>query len=113
MSKKLHPTEVKQARVSGVHLEWQAGDGTFSFEHLPVAMMWVDTTLAGLMAGLQAMVGTERFGLALQSEGRKSVEADWQVISRVSDFPRMFEEMARIAAVGHRPPGQPHGPAHR
>ena len=35
---------------------------------------------------VQDMVGMERFVLALQSEGRKSVEADWQVISQFSDF---------------------------
>jgi PAS domain S-box-containing protein len=62
-------------------------------------MMWIDTTLAGLMSGVQSMVGTERFGLALQSEGRKSVEADWQVISQFSDFREGFEAIANIAAV--------------
>ncbi len=45
-----------------------------------MAMMWVDTTLAGLMSGVQAMVGTERFFLALQSEGRKSSETKLQAI---------------------------------
>jgi PAS domain S-box-containing protein len=62
-------------------------------------MMWVDTTLAGLMSGVQSMVGTERFGLALQSEGRKSVEDDWQVISQYSDFQDGFKAIANIAAV--------------
>lgn len=62
-------------------------------------MMWVDTTLAGLMSGVQAMVGTERFSLALQSEGRKSVEADWKVISLYSDFQSGYRAIANIAAV--------------
>jgi PAS domain S-box-containing protein len=86
-------------RVSGINVAWDAEHGTCTFEDLPVAMMWVDTTLAGLMSGVQAMVGTERFFLALQSEGRKSVEADWQVISRYSDFHDGFKAIANIAAV--------------
>ena len=53
-------------QVSGIQLEWNPERGTCNFEKLPVAMMWVDTTLAGLMAGVQAMVGPERFALALQ-----------------------------------------------
>jgi two-component system, cell cycle sensor histidine kinase and response regulator CckA len=89
----------QQIHVSGIHLEWHPEQGTCTFERLPVAMMWVDTTLAGLMSGVQAMVGTARFLLALQSEGRKSVEPDWQVISRFPDFRQGFEAIANIAAV--------------
>ena len=63
-------------QVSGIQVEWNPARGTCSFEKLPVATMWVDTTLAGLMSGVQAMVGTDRFALSLQSEGRKSVESD-------------------------------------
>ena len=77
-------SKADQIQVSGIHIKWNVKQGTCTFENLPVAMMWVDTTLAGLMSGVQAMVGTERFGLALQSEGRKSVEGDWQVISQFS-----------------------------
>ena len=86
-------------KVSGINVAWNTEQGTCTFEGLPVAMMWVDTTLAGLMSGVQDMVGTERFYLALQSEGRKSVEADWQVISNFPDFHEGFETIANIAAV--------------
>ena len=53
----------------------------------------------GAYVRVQAMVGTERFVLALQSEGRKSVEADWQVISKFPDFSEGFKAIANIAAV--------------
>jgi PAS domain S-box-containing protein len=88
-----------QIQVSDINIEWNVKQGTCNFENLPVAMMWVDTTLAGLMSGVQAMVGTKRFGLALQSEGRKSVVQDWQVISQFSDFKDGFKAIANIAAV--------------
>jgi len=86
-------------QVSGIKIQWESKQGICSFEDLPVAMMWVDTTLAGVMAGVQAMVGTERFALALQSEGRKSVEADWKVISKYPDFKEGFKAIANIATV--------------
>src|SRR3990172_3998325 len=92
-------SEPKSIDVLGINVEWRPDKGTCTFEELPVAMMWVDTTLAGLMAGVQAMVGTQRFTLALQSEGRKSVETDWQVISQFPDFKDGFKAIANIAAV--------------
>ena len=72
--------DVKQIRVSDIDVAWHPESGACTFERLPVAMMWIDTTLAGLMSGVQEMVGRERFILALESEGRKSVAADWQAI---------------------------------
>ncbi len=91
--------EADRIRLSGIEIAWDVEKGTCTFEKLPVAMMWVDTTLAGLMSGVQAMVGTERFSLALQSEGRKSVEADWKVISLFPDFESGYRAIANIAAV--------------
>ena len=85
--------------VSGIDIEWDPEAGVCAFADIPVAMMWVDSTLAGLMSGVEAMVGTERFLLALQSEGRKSVEADWTVISGFDRFEEGFQAIANIAAV--------------
>jgi two-component system cell cycle sensor histidine kinase/response regulator CckA len=85
--------------VSGIDIQWQGDRGVCTFQELPVIMLWVDSTLAGLMAAFQAMVGPERFALALQSEGRKSVEADWHVISQCTDFQEGFEKIADIASV--------------
>jgi PAS domain S-box-containing protein len=85
--------------VSGIDIRWRPERGVCTFDDLPVILLWVDTTLAGLMSALQAMVGPERFALALQSEGRKSVEEDWHAISRCSDFQEGFRKIANIAAV--------------
>ena len=91
--------EYSMIEVGGIKIAWDSRKGTATFENLPIAMMAVDTTLSGLMSGVQAMVGTERFWLALQSEGRKSVEPDWQVISKFSDFGKGFRAIANRAAV--------------
>jgi PAS domain S-box-containing protein len=91
--------ERNRIRVAGIDIAWDPTLGACTFEKLPVAMMWVETTLAGLMSGAQAMVGTDRFLLALQSEGRKSVDTDWEVISRFPSFPEGFRAIANIARV--------------
>ncbi|MBF0244366.1 MAG: response regulator [Planctomycetes bacterium] len=89
----------ERIRVGGINIEWKVESGLCTFEKLPVAMMWIDSTLAGLMSGVVSMVGPERFALALQSEGRKSVEADWKVISKFPHFAEGFKAIHTIAAV--------------
>lgn len=92
-------SKTAEIEISKIKIDWDLGRGTCSFSSLPVIMMWVDTTLAGLMSGFQTMVGPERFMLALQAEGRRSVEADWQVISGFPEFADGFRAIAKIAAV--------------
>ncbi|MHC4516488.1 MAG: ATP-binding protein, partial [Planctomycetota bacterium] len=86
-------------QLSGIEIQWTLEDGKCTFEKLPVVMIWVDTSLAGLFSGVQAMVGTPRYLLALQSDGRKSVAEDWKVISQFPDFRDGFKAIANIAAV--------------
>jgi signal transduction histidine kinase/CheY-like chemotaxis protein len=89
-----------QVRVGNVTLAWDLTSGCVTFEGLPVAMMWQDSTLKGLLSGAQAMVGTERFALALQNYGRKSIDEDWSVIAEAGSFEAGFEQIAHLAAVG-------------
>jgi diguanylate cyclase (GGDEF)-like protein/PAS domain S-box-containing protein len=77
--------------VNGIEISWDTEAGLCHFQGLPVALMRVDPTLAGLMAGMASMVGPERFNLALQAEGRKS--ADWLIISRYPDFTEGFAQL--------------------
>lgn len=91
------PISSNKINVSGCDIEWQVERGTFTIAEVPGILMWLDTTLAGLMSGFQAMVSTERFGLALQREGRKSVETDWHVISQFDTFEEGFATLATMA----------------
>ncbi|HVP39402.1 MAG TPA: PAS domain S-box protein [Candidatus Saccharimonadales bacterium] len=88
-----------QIRVSGVDVGWDVERGICTLQDLPVVMLRTGYVLPGLMSAMHAMVGTERFRLALQSEGRKSVEADWQIISGFPDFHQGFQAFAEFAAV--------------
>ncbi|WP_414566019.1 MULTISPECIES: PAS domain S-box protein [unclassified Anabaena] len=94
---KLATAEQPHIQVAGCDIQWNLDEGTCKALNLPVVLMWRDTTLAGFMTGLQAMVGTERFALALQSEGRRSVEADWQIIAQFPDFAAGFAMLAQNA----------------
>lgn len=85
--------------VNGIEVSWQIEKGQCYFRGLPVAMMWVDTTLAGVMSGVAAMVGPQRFALALQAEGRKSVESDWLLFADHADFCKGFETLHLNAAI--------------
>lgn len=85
--------------VRGIEIMWDTTGGVCTFRGLPVALMWVDTTLAGLMSGVESMVGPERFALALQAEGRKSVESDWLIIAAHADFRAGFAAIAGNAAI--------------
>lgn len=85
--------------VNGIEISWDVSKGQCHFRGLPVAMMWVDTTLTGVMSGVAAMVGPQRFNLALQAEGRKSVESDWLLFNDSSDFAQGFQALNLNAAV--------------
>ncbi len=52
------PASLKQGEfqdtinVNGIEVSWDTQAGTCNFRNIPVAMMWVDSTLAGLMSGV-------------------------------------------------------------
>lgn len=87
------------ATPGGIDMRWDLARGVVTFEGAPMIMAWVDSTLTSMMAGLCNMVGPNRFSLALQAEGRKSIEQDWAVISARGDFREGFAAIAHIAAV--------------
>ncbi len=80
--------------------EWDSEKGIYKFKNIPITWMYIDTTLAGLLSGFQKMVGTDRFTLALQAEGRKNIDIDWNILSKYKDFEIGFEEVAKNAASG-------------
>jgi signal transduction histidine kinase len=85
--------------VNGAEVAWDVNKGLCTFRGLPVVMMKIDSTLAELMSGMATLLGAERFNLALQAEGRKSVEADWQFISPEADFYHGFHQLHLNAAI--------------
>lgn len=85
--------------LSGIAFEIDLEQGIFNFGGNPALIIWINSSLARLMSGLQAMVGEKRFNLALQSEGIKSIEEDWQTISQYSDFREGLAAIAHYATL--------------
>ena len=83
--------------VEGNEFKWDMDRGTFLISGGASLAIWLETSLAGLMNGMQQMVGTERFNLAIQAGGRDSVDGDWAFISRFPTVEEGFAELARLA----------------
>ncbi len=85
--------------ILGLPVEWHLKRGICFLSDLPVVLMWVDSTLARLMAGFHEMVGTRRFLLALEKQGRKSVETDWTIIQSAPDLKAGLNAIGKVASV--------------
>jgi anti-anti-sigma factor len=104
LAERQHPAEAEphsaapHARIDlfGVPIEWQLDAGICTFQGAAVATMFIEPTLAGLMSGFQKMVGSERFFLAMQSEGRRNIDIDWEIITSQPDFEQGFAAWARF-----------------
>jgi rsbT co-antagonist protein RsbR len=88
----------QEINVGGISIAFDLQTGVQRFGGLPVVTFWIDSSMAGLIAGLHRMVGTERFNLAMQSGGRESVEGDWAVIAGHPTFEEGFKALAVCAA---------------
>jgi rsbT co-antagonist protein RsbR len=83
--------------IQGVSFTWAPDDGLLRVFDMPAFAMWIESTLAGMMLGMQRMVGTERFNLAMHGGGRESIDGDWGVIGNAPTFEQGFAELAAYA----------------
>jgi rsbT co-antagonist protein RsbR len=83
--------------VSQVEFSWDVEQGLLRVFGLPVLAMWIDSTVAGLMQGVQRMVGTDRFNLAMFGGGRDSIDGDWAVISAAPTFEQGLATLSSYA----------------
>lgn len=83
--------------VSGLEFRWDLVHGRFTIGGVPSVALFRDSSLAYLMQGFLAMVGPQRFALAQQAEGMRSIEGDWTIISAAPTFEVGFMELAKYA----------------
>jgi rsbT co-antagonist protein RsbR len=67
--------------VSGVGFEWDKENALFYVSGQPAVAMPIAPAMAGFMSGLQRMVGTERFSLAMQAAGFEGAAGEWGEIA--------------------------------
>lgn len=91
------PDGLPSITIHDVTFEWDVAHGLLEVFGLPTLALWVETSLAGLMQGIQRMVGTERFNLAMHGGGRESIAGDWDVISAADSFEEGFAQLSKYA----------------
>lgn len=89
---------IERATLGGLEFEYDTERGNIRMAGNPAIFIWTESTLAGLISGLQRMVGTDRFRLALHGGGRDGVEGDWAYISQFPSFEAGFAALVEVAA---------------
>lgn len=84
--------------IAGFEVRWELDKGQNLWAGVPALTMWIPSTAAGLMLGMQRMVGTERFSLLLMSGGIDSVADDWTVIAAKPTFEEGFTALLPIVS---------------
>ncbi len=79
---------IERATLGGIEFEYDTERGNIRMGGHPAIFIWTESTLAGLLSGLQRMVGTDRFKLSLHGGGRDGIEDDWAYISQYPTFRR-------------------------
>jgi rsbT co-antagonist protein RsbR len=90
---------IERVTLGGLELEYDTERGTLRSAGNPAIFIWTESTLAGLLSGLQRMVGTERIRLSLHGGGRDGVEQDWAYICQYPTFEEGFTALIHVAAV--------------
>ncbi|MDI1481851.1 STAS domain-containing protein [Polyangium sp. y55x31] len=85
-------------QVAGIDIEWREDEGLCLWAGAPVMTAWIESTMAGMLATFQKMVGAERFELAMQQGGRDSIGGDWGVIASAPTFEEGFQRLSGVAA---------------
>jgi rsbT co-antagonist protein RsbR len=83
--------------VAGLEYRWDLERGTFSIGGFPCTAFFRDSSLARLMLGFLTMVGPRRFSLALQAEGQRGIDQDWQIIAAHPSFEEGYADLSRYA----------------
>jgi rsbT co-antagonist protein RsbR len=99
----------QKIEVAGLDIEWREDEGLCLWAGSPVMTAWTESTMAGFLATIQRMVGTERFQLGMHQGGRDSIDGDWAVISAAPTFQEGFVALSKIAARGPLLPRAPFG----
>ena len=89
---------IERATLGGLEFEYDTERGTIRMGGHPAIFIWTESTLAGLLSGLQRSVGTERFRLSLHGGGRDGVEDDWAYIGQFPTFEEGFRALTHVAA---------------
>ncbi len=87
--------------IDGVLFSWDRGRDLFLINGMPAVGLLIESTVAQLLVGVERMVGTERFNLALQAAGRESVAGEWEgFITQMPTVRQGLEMMGQVTPLG-------------
>jgi rsbT co-antagonist protein RsbR len=89
--------ERPKINVSGLDFEWDRESGVMRVQGNPVVCMWIESTMAGFMSGLQKLVGTERFNIALEGAGAESISSEAVFVGKYEEPLAGLQELGRLA----------------
>lgn len=92
--------KIFRKKIDRVDIKWNVETGCCTYNDAPVVTMWLLSTYKGLMESMRQMVGKKRLHLALQKEGRESVEDDWRIIAQYETLDEGVRRHADLAALG-------------
>ena len=90
---------IERVNLGGLGFEYDTQRGTIRTGGNLAIFIWVESTLAGLLSGMQRSVGTERIRLSLHGGGRDGVDQDWAYICKFPTFEEGFASLTTVAAV--------------
>lgn len=91
-------TENPKIHVSGLDFEWDLENGAFLIQGNKTVSMWIESTMAGFMSGLNRMVGTERFNLAVYGAGEEGIDGEWEhIILKAPTIEEGLHTVGRLA----------------
>ncbi|MGK3961755.1 STAS domain-containing protein [Sorangium sp. So ce118] len=94
----MEPAENPKVRVAGFDIEWDLANGLNLWAGMPTLSMWISSSVAGLMSGMVAMVGVERFNLCLLLGGQRSIDGDWSIINTQPTFEEGLQLVSKITS---------------
>ncbi|MBA3548182.1 MAG: STAS domain-containing protein [Nannocystis sp.] len=94
-------SDLHQIEIQGVTYAWDRASDLMLMNGMPVAAFLLESTLAGMMWGVERMVGHERFELAMQAAGRRSVDDEWRTFISQMPAPEIgIELLGNLTALG-------------
>lgn len=87
----------REIEIDGVQYTWDRARDLMLMNGMPVAALLLESSLAGMMWGIERMVGLDRFVLAMQAAGRRSVEDEWRTF--ISQMPTPAQGISMLGSL--------------
>ncbi len=82
--------------IQGIPLSFDPARGLVGIPGMRLVLMWLETTLAGLLLGVRATVGPQRFALCLRAGGQQGTATLTPLLGAARDFHQTFQRYSDL-----------------